>query len=560
MPPDPQTDENMMTVTIDGVEHRIPKERGLTIMQLCDRLGNEIPRFCYHPRLTIPANCRMCLVEVEKAPKLMPACHTELRDGSVVNTQNARVRDAREAILEFLLVNHPVDCPICDQAGECPLQDQYFQHDRQASRVGDPVRKVKKGKAVELGPRVTLDQERCVLCTRCVRFMAEVAHEPQLGMHWRNDHSYIDVFPGEPLTSNYSLNTVQICPVGALTSSDFRFQKRVWELERTAAVCEGCDRGCNAWIDQDGRKVFRYRARDNDHVNQSWMCDHGFLSYGFMNEDRVTTVRFGRGAAPNVGASLVAAQVVAQKLEPIVGHPEGLGVLVSARVSTEDALMAAWFTKEVLGSNTLHLGGREEGEADAILLRADRNPNRLGVELAAKAFGLQLKPFGALFEDIDSGRVKMVYAVGADVPMDDELAAATFEQLEYFVLQSVNGGPLARVADMVLPAASPAEYDGTFVNFMGRVQRFFQAFEPRGEAATHWDWLGEVARKLGHPVDHHDSGDVWAAHAPRSDVLGAVKWDDIGHAGVQLEGVGSPDDQTGGKGMLDDVGVSRWPR
>ncbi len=433
-----QKDPNSLTVTVDGVEHQLPKKKGLTIIQVCEELDIDIPRFCYHERLTIPANCRMCLVEVEKAPKLMPACHTEVRDGMVVNTQTEKVKQAQEAVLEFLLVDHPVDCPICDQAGECPLQDQYFKFDRKPSRIPDPAQKVKKGKGVRVGPRVTLDQERCVLCTRCVRFMDEVAREPQLGMFWRNDHSYISNFPGQPLTSNYSLNTVEICPVGALTSTDFRFHKRVWNLTSSPSICDGCARGCNDWVDQDGRHVYRMRARDNDAVNQAWMCDHGRLSYGFVNDDRVLAGRIGRGSPALLrGTERVAAEIAA-KLKPVAGKGEGLAMLVSARCSTEDALMAAWLAKEVLGLDRLYVGGREDGEKDKILLRDDRNPNRLGVQLAAQAFGLEAAAFQGLLEAVDEGKVKMLYAIGTDVPVAQSLAAGVFASLEFLAVQAVS--------------------------------------------------------------------------------------------------------------------------
>lgn len=552
--------QQTIKVTIDGTEHEIPQRRGLTIIQLADEIGIDIPRFCYHPELTIPANCRMCLVEVEKAPKLMPACQTEVRDGMVVFTGNERVKKAQEAVLEFLLVNHPVDCPICDQAGECPLQDQYFKFDRTPSRIGDPVRKVKKGKSVRVGPRVTLDQERCVLCTRCVRFMDEVAGEPQLGMFWRNDHAYIENYPGEPLTSNYSLNTVEICPVGALTSSDFRFQKRVWNLKSVPSVCDGCARGCNTWMDQDDNHVYRYRARENAAVNRAWMCDAGRQTYKYVNDERVLAGRMGRGQPALLRGSFRVAEEIAAKLEGLVGKTDGLAFLVSARASTEDALMAAWFVAEVMKGDHLYLGGREDGEKDAILLRDDRNPNRLGVELAAKAFGLTVKPFSELLEAVDEGKVKMLYAVGTDVPVDESLAAGVFAGLEWLAVQAVNADEIVAQADLVLPAASHAEYDGTFVNFMGRVQRFHEVFEPRGEAAPHWDWLGEVARNLGHDVDYGDGDDVWAALAPRSETLGAIAWDAIGATGADLDGVGADEDQSGGVGSKDKKGVSRWPR
>ena len=465
-------------------------------------------------------------------------------------------------MLEFLLVNHPVDCPICDQAGECPLQDQYFKYDRRPSRVGDPVRKVKKAKHVRVGPRVTLDQERCVLCTRCVRFMDEVAGEPQLGMFWRNDHAYIDTFPGQPLTSNYSLNTVAICPVGALTSTDFRFKKRVWNLRSAPTLCNGCARGCNAWVDKDrdSDRIYRYRARENPAVNRVWMCDEGFLSYKEHNEGRVLAAREGRGGAARVGRSYEVARHAAERLAAC--EKADLAVLVSACCSTEDALATARVARDVLGLSCLYLGGREDGEPDRILLRADRNPNRLGVQIVAEAFGLELKPFEALLEAVDAGGVKVLWAVGTEVPVDAAMAAGVLSSLDFACVQAHRHDPLTEVADVVLPAATHAEYDGTYVNFMGRLQRFWQVMEPRGEAAAHWDWVTEIAGLMdaASVPDYYDSDEVFRDLAPKVPVLAGIEWEEIDAGGVALEGVGQPEDQTGGRGEREVRGVSRWPR
>ncbi|MDF1565959.1 MAG: 2Fe-2S iron-sulfur cluster-binding protein [Deltaproteobacteria bacterium] len=564
MAPETQTTEktdNRITITLDGVEMKIEPKKGQTIMQLCDELGIEIPRFCYHEELTIPANCRMCLVEVEKAPKLLPACHTTLMDGQVINTRNARVKRSQEAVLEFILVNHPIDCPICDQAGECPLQDQYAQYDARAARIGDPVLKVKKRKRVELGPRVTLDQERCILCSRCVRFMDEVAKEPQLAIFWRNDHAYLETFPEEPLTSNYSLNTVQICPVGALTSSDFRFRDRVWNLQTSAGICDGCDRGCNTWVDQKQSRVERLRARDNLAVNRYWMCDEGRTTYKFVNEARMLTPRHERGQVAPAGSSLELVGRLAEKVESLKGKRE-LAFLISPRVSTEDALATAWVAKELFGASRLYVGGREPGEADKILLREDRNPNRLGVKLAAEAFGLELKGFGALLEAVDGGEVTRLHAVGLDVPTDPQLVAGTFSGLNWFSCSATNLGPLVEQADIALPAATMVETEGTFVSAFGRAQRFTRAFEPRGEAAAHWEWLLELARALGEELDAEDPASLWAELGGRSPVLGSVEWGEVPAEGVTLDGVGVSEDdsQTGGRGVRHERGISRWPR
>ena len=269
----------MPTLEIDG--RQVTVEAGVTVIQAADQLGLEIPHYCYHPGLSIAGNCRMCLVEVERMPKLQIACNTRVLDGMVVRTATPRVSAARQAVLEFLLLNHPIDCPVCDQAGECKLQDYYMDYGRYHSRM--PLgRKVHKGKVIDIGPHVMLDQERCILCTRCTRFLDEVTHTSELGVFERGDHCNIDLFPGQRLDNPYSANVVDVCPVGALTSREFRFQARVWYLERTESVCAACSRGCNVDVYERRGEILRYRPRYNPDVNKLWMCDAGRLSYATL--------------------------------------------------------------------------------------------------------------------------------------------------------------------------------------------------------------------------------------------------------------------------------------
>ncbi|RYF09073.1 MAG: 2Fe-2S iron-sulfur cluster binding domain-containing protein, partial [Deltaproteobacteria bacterium] len=273
----------MAQVTIDG--KALEFSPGESVIQAATRQDIEIPHYCWHPRLSIAANCRMCLVEVEKAPKLVPACQTECKDGMVVHTANDKVRQAQRSVSEFLLVNHPIDCPICDQAGECKLQDYYMKFQLAPSRMREA--KVRKRKLQRLGPHVTYDAERCIVCTRCVRFMEEVPKDRQLGVFNRGDHSVIGTAPGQPLDNPYALNTVDVCPVGALTSNVFRFKQRVWNLKRSPSVCPGCAKGCNVHVDQRASQVYRLLPRENEAVNKSWMCDEGRLTYNRANENRL---------------------------------------------------------------------------------------------------------------------------------------------------------------------------------------------------------------------------------------------------------------------------------
>ncbi|MDH3252774.1 MAG: 2Fe-2S iron-sulfur cluster-binding protein, partial [Ignavibacteria bacterium] len=263
----------MVKITIDGKELEVDNTR--TIIQAARENGIEIPHFCWHPKLSASGNCRMCLVEVEKLPKLVIACMTQVANGMVVHTANPKVINAREAVMEFLLINHPLDCPICDEAGECKLQDYAYEHSVGYSRFDE--NKVHKPKRVELGPHVLLDTERCIMCSRCVRFCDEIAGKPQLTFTQRGTHVELTTFPGEQLDNPYSMNVIDICPVGALTSREFRFKARVWEMSSTETVCPGCARGCNMYSWVRNNEILRQTPRYNPEVNDYWMCDVGRL-------------------------------------------------------------------------------------------------------------------------------------------------------------------------------------------------------------------------------------------------------------------------------------------
>ncbi|MEO1336206.1 MAG: 2Fe-2S iron-sulfur cluster-binding protein [Myxococcota bacterium] len=327
----------MPTINIDGQD--LEFEPGQSIIEVATANGINVPFYCWHPRLSVAANCRMCLVEVEKAPKLLPACEIRCREGMVVKTDSPQVQQARGAVQEFLLINHPIDCPICDQAGECKLQDYYMKHDLSGTRFDEV--KVIKNKAVELGPLVVLDEERCINCTRCVRFMDEVAKNPQLGQFDRGDRAVIGTFPGEPLDDPYSLNTVEICPVGALTSRDFRFKVRSWFLKSVDSVCSGCARGCSITLDHYNNEVQRYRGRDNAHINQGWLCDAGRLSYKQIHDPETQiTVPHGRDESGTLVAIdwEEARRRLSDILGPYVGETDGPRISDSRRRASSQSM------------------------------------------------------------------------------------------------------------------------------------------------------------------------------------------------------------------------------
>ena len=264
----------MAKIIIDGKELEVDNK--LSVIQAARENGIKIPHFCWHPRLSVAGNCRMCLVEVEKIPKLVIACATQVAEGMVVRTKSDRVINAQQAVMEFLLINHPLDCPICDEAGECKLQDYTYKYSVGVSRF--EFEKIRKPKRVALGPHVMLDVERCIMCSRCIRFCDEVAKKPQLVFSQRGDHVELTTFPGEELDNAYSMNVIDLCPVGALTSRDFRFNARVWDMSSTETVCPGCARGCNMTMWVRNNEVLRLTPRLNPEVNDYWMCDYGRLN------------------------------------------------------------------------------------------------------------------------------------------------------------------------------------------------------------------------------------------------------------------------------------------
>ena len=520
--PPPPKNPGFVTCTIDGKE--VVVKPGTNMIEAAKMVGSDIPYFCYHPRLTIAANCRICMVEASNAPKLVPACQTPLAEGQVIKTTTAKVKEQQRAVMEFLLLNHPVDCSICDQAGECKLQDYYMRYDYRPSRLEGG--KVMKNKRKVLGPRVVLDQERCIICSRCVRFMNEIPKEPQLGIFGRGSHEVIDTFPGSELDSNYSLNTVDICPVGALLSRDFRFRARSWFLSAAPSVCTGCSRGCNIYADFMAQDTYRYRPRENEAINKSWMCDQGRLSYKYLNLERVLSSVVGRQQGTGVArpeiARREAVQAAARALADVKGR---VAVLASPVASNEDLLASLTFAKVSLGAKEVYVGGRPQGAADHYLMTADKNPNRKGLELIAQGLGLTLKPFEELVKAMDGGRVKALYAVGTEVPGDATAFAQAAAKLDVFVAQATNESPLTAQATVLLPASVHVEFDGTFVQVDGIIQRFRKAYPAKGDAVAHWALAAELTREMGGTAAWTSSREVFRELGKAVTEFAQFDWD-----------------------------------
>jgi len=507
----------MPTFTYDGTA--IPFEPGETIIKAAWRQGIEIPHYCWHPGLSAPANCRMCLVEIapppgqrglmldvlewdaalgdyrpRQKPKLQPACQMAAQDGMQVRGDTSdHVRDARKGVQEFLLLNHPVDCPICDQSGECKLQDYWLEHGQYQKRMRDEP--IHKPKAVRFGPTIVYDAERCVMCTRCIRFMDEVAKDPVLDMRERGNLNEVFVAPERELTGHYTFMTEHVCPVGALTTVDFRFKARVWFLRTAKSVCQGCATGCNAHLDYDPRynKVYRYRPRDNEQVNQYWMCDEGMVSYKRAHTGRVLEPR-AKGGAATLKKALSDAK---SHFEAVPG--EAVAVVLSAQHSLEDNWALYELASTYLGTRAIYATGLSEGYADAILIHEDKNPNTRGVLELAPA----VHPFSSLLDDIEAGRVTHVIALGGETPADDATdlaprAQAALERVQSLVVIAAHEGLLSRAAHVLLPAASWAEVSGTYVNAKGLHQVTDKAIEPEGASAPAWQLVAELGQALGY--------------------------------------------------------------
>jgi NADH-quinone oxidoreductase subunit G len=488
----------MPKLTIDGKEIEVPD--GLNLIQAADLAGIEIPHYCYHPGLSVVGNCRMCLVEVEKAPKLQIACNTRVAEGMVVHTRSDRTRNAQKAVLEFLLINHPIDCPVCDQAGECKLQDYYMDYDRQPSRF-QLGKKNKKGKAIDIGSGVMLDQERCILCARCTRFFDEVTHTSELAIFGRGDRNVIDHWPDKPIDNRYAGNVVDICPVGALTEKDFRFRMRVWYLHRTPSVCGGCERGCSIDIHHHRGRIYRLKPRHNPDVNGYWMCDEG--RHGFpalQTEHRLTSPLYQSGdrMAPE-GWEDALRRAAARIME--IGSGSGanaIGAIVGAQATNEEAFALKHLVRNTIGSDRIcGFSWTPPGASgdDELLIRANKNPNTRGLA----ALGIPTDSLETMAAAVAAGQLKMLIVLRADLvrALGEKEFIAKFGALDYMLVLDTDANETGQMANQLWPIGAYPEIDGTFTNFKGRVQRIHSAFPPPGNAIS----ALEAIARLGHALD-----------------------------------------------------------
>jgi NADH-quinone oxidoreductase subunit G len=549
-------------IKVDGREVEVPKLlpnwqgklEPTTMLQAVQIAGGEVPHYCYHPKLPVAGNCRMCLIEFgtpmigpdrkpvlneggspkiaksvlpyePQTPRGAIACATPISPGMELYPNSPATKQMREAVLESLLINHPLDCPICDQAGECKLQEYSVQHGAAVSRFVEP--KVHKPKAVDLGPRIILDDERCVLCTRCIRFTKDIAGDDALGIVNRGSYNTIAAWKEGAFDNNYTLNTVDLCPVGALTSKDFRFKMRVWFLKETKSVCTSCATGCNITIGSREGAIQRYEPRENDSVNGPWMCDAGRLNYKWVGrDDRLKDVLI-RGqkstwatATKEISAKLAAA-------------PQGsVAVIASARQTTEELFL--------LGKLAQKLGAPSDsvprlGDGDRLLVNADKNPNMNGAWLtgvaAVPAAGGRL---GLIAEAIRSGQVRTLIVFGEDVTKCG-IGPDLLTKLETLVISDILPSATTGAATYLLPGCAHAEKRGTFVNAKGRVQKFMKAVEPKGDARAEWEFLHELVHHVTGRNGFSTIEGLFNQMAQEVPAFAGLEWAKVGDTGVTVQ-------------------------
>lgn len=521
-----------LSVTVDGVEVRVPP--GWTIFQAAEAAGYTPPHFCYHRDLSVPANCRMCLCEVEGQGKLQTSCSISVADGMVVKFDTPRVKEAVEGVLEFEFKNHPLDCPVCDQVGECHLQRYYLEVGKYEPL---PMERIRKRKVVDLGP-ITMDAERCVLCSRCVRFGEEITGSADFVIANRSDHSEIKTFDDRPIETDYALNYTDICPVGALTSNDFRFRKRVYYLHTAKSICPGCSTGCNVYAEQSEDVLYRYRPRYNDDVNDSWMCDPGRIS---SNELADTSDRIVAPMARQNGALVeidwaAATEKAADAIKRTGGE---VAVIAHPELSNEDL--------HQLRTLVSHAGGRVDFRVadswqrvdelvDDVLIRRDPYPNTRG---AIEALGLTESAeseVSRILADVAAGETRGLVVCGWDLESLGERGREAMKGADWVWFVGSRRSDLLDHADLVLPTAVHVEREGTFTNYAGRVQRFWQSVSLYAESRPGWRVFGDIDAVLSEQAAPRTASEAFDRLAADVASFTGLSYATIGDQGSWLRG------------------------
>lgn len=509
LPKDTAAEKGMVNVQVDG--HWIQVPAGTRMIEACKIAQKEVPHYCYHPKLSSPGNCRMCLVQMGMPPRPNPgedpsydhdgfqeiswmprpviACANTVTENMGIRTQGELVEKCREGVMEFLLINHPLDCPICDQAGECSLQEFSVEHGKGSSRFKED--KVKKPKNVKIGPRIRLDDERCIMCSRCIRFMDEVAREPVLGFSERGTHTTVGVFPGRELDNNYGLNTVDLCPVGALTSNDFRFQMRTWFLKETPSIDTNCGTGSNITIWTRGNKIFRVTPRQNDSVNSCWMPDSHRLSYTCpSHENRLTSPLI---KADGIHEETCWSNAIAAAADGIKQFESSeIAIIASGQQTNEELFMMRTLAAE-LGTEMITIIPHSQ-PADDMLISSDRNPNTTGAGLVLGLDDPAAK-LPAIKEGIENGGIKALIVASEDL-LEAGFPEESLGELELIISIFHTTNATAQFSDIVFPGASSAEKSGSMINVAGRLQKLNAACTPPADARDDWEIISDIILSL----------------------------------------------------------------
>lgn len=549
----------MPKINIDQKE--VEFKPGETIIQAALRSGIEIPHFCYHPAMSVAGNCRICLVEVEKMPKLVIACATPAGEGMNVYTKSEKVIHAQNAVMEFLLINHPLDCPICDEAGECKLQDYAYRYSVGYSRFDES--KNQKDKRVSLGPNVMFDQERCISCSRCIRFCEEIAKDPELTFVQRGDHVTIETFPGQELDNPYSMNVIEICPVGALTSRDFRFKSRVWEMSFTDTICPGCSRGCNTSMGVRNNKILRIEPRQNMEVNEYWLCDWGRLNtIKQINDEnfRINSPRIRLDEETPDNEELIDVnwdEAISKTVSILRNLPgEEIAFIASPFSTLEDNYALKKFATDIFGSeNIFYIPDTDENFGDDILRKPDKTPNSAGLKLLGIDSFVQKN-----IDDMSSGKIKCIFVLNDDpfrLPGSDVYLSKINSSIQLLTFKN----RFKSFASIVFPLSSYAEINGTFVNFQNRIQRLRPAvvtleqerligdfqlsrwdkMGAHNDRWTHgtkfnarpgWKIISQISKAMGKDFRFENSEQVFMEFCNSTDGLNGYDYDTVGSNGI----------------------------
>jgi len=495
----------MAKVTINGTEHEF--KDGMNLIDACESVGVDIPHYCYHPGLSIAGQCRMCYVEQEGNPKLQVACNMKCSDGLKITTNSDRVQNAVRSSLEFHLINHPIDCPICDQAGECGLQDYYMKYGKYESEMRE--QKVLKEKAVDLGDKIVLDKERCILCSRCVRFTEEVSKTAALRIYNRGDRSVIGTVNNEPMTDNYQINTVDICPVGALTSKDFRFEQRVWFLDESNSICGGCSKGCNIYVHhKKGKHIYRLKPRFNEEVNSYWMCDFGRTTYKFSNYDRRTTNSKLGGVEMPLQEAI---QTWASDLRTLVAteRSDEVAVWIHPQLTNEEILSIVdtfngEFHIQQFFAENLEALAQTDDYVDQLLYRKDPYPNTAGLLQVLKNKKIKLQSLENLIEGLERSKFShlIVFAPEKEhsLEMFYRIQAAVTPEVFSVVLTPFQDAVEVFTQALSIPTISHYEKNGSMINHQGKTQQLESKFRMFKDTASIQEVLSNLKIEYEKPA------------------------------------------------------------